>query len=396
MKKIIPLIILLISFLGIYIYHTNTTKKLLNTTTIKINEIKELTIEYGTIPYLKDYLKITNGTLIDKEITYESLGPLTVNYQIKDNNNKIIEKQLELTVTDTTPPVIIVSDILQIEQGSQNRLQDIIMCGDNYDKNPEKIINGSYKIDTIGEYPLTYIAKDSSGNIAQKEFILKVISKNKNTVNKKTNFEEIKNKYKNNDTKIGLDISKWQGNIDFSKIKEAGVEFVMIRIGTQTGFSKENIIDQKFEENITKALANNIKVGIYFHSYATTKEEAITQAKFVLDNIKDYEVTLPISFDWESWTSYNNLNLSLTDLSRVQEAFLDEINNAGYKAARYGSKNYLTNAWQETKYNTWVAHYTDKQTDYQNDYFMWQLCNDGIIKGINGYVDIDIYYNNIK
>lgn len=396
MKKIIPLIILLISFLGIYIYHTNTTKKLLNTTTIKINEIKELTIEYGTIPYLKDYLKITNGTLIDKEITYESLGPLTVNYQIKDNNNKIIEKQLELTVTDTTPPVIIVSDILQIEQGSQNRLQDIIMCGDNYDKNPEKIINGSYKIDTIGEYPLTYIAKDSSGNIAQKEFILKVISKNKNTVNKKTNFEEIKNKYKNNDTKIGLDISKWQGNIDFSKIKEAGVEFVMIRIGTQTGFSKENIIDQKFEENITKALANNIKVGIYFHSYATTKEEAITQAKFVLDNIKDYEVTLPISFDWESWTSYNNLNLSLTDLSRIQEAFLDEINNAGYKAARYGSKNYLTNAWQETKYNTWVAHYTDKQTDYQNDYFMWQLCNDGIIKGINGYVDIDIYYNNIK
>lgn len=396
MKKIIPLIILLISFLGIYIYHTNTTKKLLNTATIKINEIKELTIEYGTIPYLKDYLKITNGTLIDKEITYESLGPLTVNYQIKDNNNKIIEKQLELTVTDTTPPVIIVSDILQIEQGSQNRLQDIIMCGDNYDKNPEKIINGSYKIDTIGEYPLTYIAKDSSGNIAQKEFILKVISKNKNTVNKKTNFEEIKNKYKNNDTKIGLDISKWQGNIDFSKIKEAGVEFVMIRIGTQTGFSKENIIDQKFEENITKALANNIKVGIYFHSYATTKEEAITQAKFVLDNIKDYEVTLPISFDWESWTSYNNLNLSLTDLSRIQEAFLDEINNAGYKAARYGSKNYLTNAWQETKYNTWVAHYTDKQTDYQNDYFMWQLCNDGIIKGINGYVDIDIYYNNIK
>lgn len=396
MKKIIPLVIVLVSLLGLYIYYTQAKQSLSSTITTKISNIKELTIEYGTIPYLKDYLKITNGTLVDKEINYESLGPLTVNYQIKDNNNKIIEKELELTVIDTTPPAIIVSDILKIEQGNKNKLEDIIMCGDNYDKSPEKNINGSYQIDTIGEYPLTYIAKDSSGNIAQKEFILKIIPKNKKTEAKKTNFEEIKNKYKNNSTKIGLDVSKWQGNIDFSKIKEAGAEFVMIRIGTQTGFSEENIIDPKFKENITKALANNLEVGIYFHSYATTKEESLKQAKFVLDNIKDYEVTLPISFDWESWTSYNNLNLSLTDLSRIQEVFLDEINNAGYKAARYGSKNYLTDAWQETKYNTWVAHYTDKQTDYQNDYFMWQLCNDGIIKGINGYIDIDIYYNNVK
>ena len=59
---------------------------------------------------------------------------------------------------------------------------------------------------------------------------------------------------------------------------------------------------------------------------------------------------------------------------------------------RYGSKNYLTNAWQDSKYETWVAHYSDNQTDYSGDYVMWQLCSDGIVSGINGYVDIDVYY----
>lgn len=395
-KKLITIIILLSISLGAYVYFNQPKNSFSEEDSPLIKIKKDLTIEYGKIVYLKDYLEVNNGILLDKEINYESLGPLIINYQIKDNHNKLVNKKLELTVIDTTAPTIIVNSILKIEQGSQKKLTDIIMCGDNYDKSPQRSIEGTYDLNTPGEYPLTYIAKDSNGNTNKLAFTLQVITKSKNNTNTKTLFEEVKNKYQTSHTKIGIDVSKWQGVIDFKKVKEAGAEFVMIRLGTQAGFSKDNILDPKFKENINNALANNLEVGIYFHSYATTKEEALNQAKFVIDNLKDYKITLPISFDWESWSSYNTLNLSLTDLTRIQEIFLDEINKSGYKSARYGSKNYLTNAWQDTKYYTWVAHYTNKQTDYQGEYFMWQLCSDGIIKGINGYVDIDIYYNNIK
>ena len=192
---------------------------------------------------------------------------------------------------------------------------------------------------------------------------------------------------------VGIDVSKWQGTIDWEKVKNAGVEFAMIRVGAQNGFGSDNYLDKEFISNIENALKNDIQVGLYFYSYATTKDEAISQAKWVLNEIKDYKITLPIVFDWESWSKFNNLGISLFDLTSVQEEFLKVIEDAGYVGARYGSKNYLTNMWLDSEYKTWLAHYTDN-TNYEGKYFMWQLCNNGIIDGINGYVDIDVMYIN--
>ena len=351
---------------------------------------KEQIIEYGSIVKVSDYVDVYGGELIDKYIEYTDLGNIDVTFQIKKDDN-ISDESIRFNVVDTKSPVIIMSDTLKIEVGYKDSLVNRIFAGDNYDKSFKKEIVGEYNLNKLGEYPLTIKVEDSNGNKNEKKFTLKVIEKSNNYDNSKTYLDEI-NKYKNDNTLIGIDVSKWQGDIDFKKVKKSGISFVIIRLGTQSDFGGNNILDIKFKQNIKNAIDAGLDVGIYFHSYATTLKEADNQAKFVIDNLKNYKINLPIAFDWESWSSFYKTNLSLTDLTKIQEEFLDKISEAGYTGMRYGSKNYLTNAWQDTKHLTWVAHYADNQTDYQGDYIMWQLCSNGIIDGINGYVDIDIYY----
>ena len=167
----------------------------------------------------------------------------------------------------------------------------------------------------------------------------------------------------------------------------------MIRVGSQKGTKGEYVIDSYFKQNIENALNNDLKVGVYFYSYANSKKEARKQAKWVLNQIKDYEITLPIAFDWECYNSFNQMELSLFGLNEVAESFLDEVENKKYDGMLYGSKNYLNDIWKYHEYDVWLAHYTDK-TDYDSHYVMWQLCQDGKIDGINTLVDINVLYKN--
>ena len=356
-----------------------------------ISLLKELNIQYGSIVKLSDYIKVDDGELIDKDIEYNDLGTINVNYQIK-KDDKVYDKSLQFNVIDTKSPVIIMSDTLKIEVGYKEPLVNKIFAGDNYDKSFKKEIVGEYNLNKLGEYPLTIKVEDSHGNKNEKKFTLKVIEKSNNYSDSKTYFKDIVSKYKKDNTLIGIDVSKWQGDINFKKVKDSGVSFVMIRLGTQSDFDGINVLDVKFKQNIKNAINAGLDVGIYFHSYAKTIKEADEQAKFVIDNLKGYKISFPIAFDWESWSSFYKIGLSLMDLTKIQEEFLGKISDAGYIGMRYGSKNYLTNAWQDSKYATWVAHYSDNQTDYSGDYSMWQLCSDGIVSGIDGYVDIDVYY----
>ena len=134
-------------------------------------------------------------------------------------------------------------------------------------------------------------------------------------------------------------------------------------------------------------------VGIYFYSYASSSEKAKEEANWVLEQIKDYKVTLPIAYDWENWSTFNDYHLSFFGLTSMADTFLDTIHNAGYEGLLYSSKNYLEKLWMPSKYETWLAHYVDKTT-YQGTYRLWQHCNDGKVDGIKGAVDIDVLYVN--
>lgn len=219
-------------------------------------------------------------------------------------------------------------------------------------------------------------------------------SKNKNESNniKPILYEDIIKKYKNNKTKIGIDISHWQGNIDFLQLKKEGVEFAYIRVGRGDGIGNDYVIDSKFKQNIEGFNKVGIPIGVYFYSYANSKKDAKKEAEWVLKQIKNYQVDLEIVFDWENWNLYQDFNLSFYNLTEVSNTFVKVIEKAGYKGMLYSSKNYLETVWYPVKYPIWLAHYTDK-TNYQGKYKLWQLCNNGKIKGIEeNLVDINIMY----
>lgn len=212
----------------------------------------------------------------------------------------------------------------------------------------------------------------------------------KNTIS----FSNAIEKYKKSNTKIGIDVSQWQGDIDWQKVKSAGAEFAIIRVGYQKGYDGENVIDPYFINNITKAKEAKLKVGIYYYSYAKTVKQAKEQAEWVADKLKNYEIDLPVAFDWESWSSFVTCKMSFFDINQVAHTYCNTLKEHGYKTSLYSSKNYLEKVWYPEEFDyIWLAHYTSK-TDYKNKYGMWQFCNTGKIDGINGDVDIDVLYEN--
>ena len=358
----------------------------------------DLTVNVYSNVKVKDFIKDIDGKIVDNnKIKTNELGKVEVEFIYLNSDEKKRKGVFEVEVKDLEEPLIWLSNSYSVRVGDDVNLEDEILCADNYDSNPSCKIKGDYDLNTAGNYSLVYEAEDNSGNTLSVDFTLNVYEQKSVTGGGSssevtyTDFNDILEEHKNDDTLVGIDVSKWQGAIDFSKVKEAGAEFVIIRVGSQNGVGGEYVLDPYFKRNIGKALDNDLKVGIYFYSYADSKKEARKQAEWVIKQIKDYDITLPIAFDFESFTLFNSMNLSLYQLNEVAESYFSTLEDAGYDTMLYGSKNYLNAIWKYNTNKVWLAHYTDK-TDYDKDYMMWQLCQDGVIDGINGYVDIDILY----
>ena len=343
-----------------------------------ILDIKNQEIEITS----KDY-KIDTNSLGDKEIT--------VYYTYDDK--KYVYKD-KISVVDITPPLVFSGTSKTVELNYDKDICNLITYGDNYTGDIKCQIEGDYDLSKIGNYKLLYTLSDSSNNETKVNVTLNVVKKinSTNPSKTKTYFKDIYNTHKKDDTEIGIDVSRWQEDIDFNKVKEAGATFVMMRLGVQSN-NRELSIDTYYKENIKKAKEAGLKVGVYLYSIATSKEEAIEHADFVIKTLDKETLDLPVVFDWESWSSWNSFKISFHDINEIANAFLERIEENGYQGMLYSSKNYLENIWTNKKnYPVWLAHYT-KQTNYQGDYVIWQLCNNGRINGVNGDVDIDIMYN---
>ncbi len=361
---------------------------------INVSLVEKLETEFLSDVKVSDFITDINGKIInDYNINTKKVGKRKVNFKYINDDNIEINYSYDLRIVDTSPPVVWLNDNYTVTLGSEDNLIKDILCGDNYDNNPLCEIIGDYDINKINSYPLIFRATDSSGNITEKNFNLNVVAPNNKTNynNSQTYFSDIIKNYKTKDTEIGLDISHWQGDIDFDKLKKAGVEFVMIRVGRTDGIGGKYVLDTKFERNIKEANRIGIPVGVYFYSYANSEKSAKSDAKWVLDQIKDYKVELPVAFDWENWNSYNEFNLSFFGLTEIANSFLDVFKKVGYEGLLYSSKNYLEKIWLKTDYPIWLAHYTEN-TSYQGNYTFWQICSDGIVDGINAPVDINIRY----
>lgn len=189
----------------------------------------------------------------------------------------------------------------------------------------------------------------------------------------------------------GIDVSKWQGEIDWNKVKEDNVEFAIVR----AGYGKETYQeDPYFDINMQNAKAAGIDCGAYWFSYATTVEEAYQEAEVCYSVIKDYEFEYPIVFDIETDTQRN---LSTATVSAIVEAFCSTLEEKGYYVSVYSYASFLNTKIYSSvleKYDVWVAHFYVDQPEFNGSYGMWQYTDKGSVSGINEDVDLNYAYKN--
>lgn len=185
----------------------------------------------------------------------------------------------------------------------------------------------------------------------------------------------------------GIDVSRWQGEINWSQVAADDVSFVML------GTRSKGAVDPYFHRNIQQASAAGVKVGVYIYSLAVTVEMAEAEADFVLDLIHDYPVSYPVAFDMEDSTQGN---LSKEELAAIANAFCKKISDSGYYPIIYANENWLKNKMDMSlmDYPVWVARYSARPS-YQNP-VMWQATSTGSVKGINGNVDIDFQFKDFS
>lgn len=196
-------------------------------------------------------------------------------------------------------------------------------------------------------------------------------------------------------TTLGIDVSKWQGEIDWEKVKDDGVEFVIIRCGYR-GYTEGTLIeDPMFAQNIKGATAAGLKVGVYFFTQAVNEVEAVEEASMVVSLIRDYDLDYPVFIDTESAGGNGRADhLDAETRTLVCDAFCSTIQNAGYKSGVYASRNWYNervNAAELEDYVIWLAEYRSVPL-YKGYYQMWQYTSKGQIDGIEGNVDLNLSY----
>lgn len=189
----------------------------------------------------------------------------------------------------------------------------------------------------------------------------------------------------------GIDVSKWQGVIDWGKVKKGGVGFAILRLGFTGTASRKCALDGQFRRNLTQCKRHGINTGVYYYSTATTEAQARAEARFVIKQLKGKKLQYPVYIDTEDVLQ---AKLSKDKLTAVVKAFCDEMEKAGYYVGIYANKNWFAEQLNDGKlkaYDKWIAQYNDKCT-YSGAYGMWQYTDKGKVAGINGFVDLNKCY----
>lgn len=191
----------------------------------------------------------------------------------------------------------------------------------------------------------------------------------------------------------GIDVSKWNGSIDWKAVKNSGIDYVIIRCGYRGSSQGALIQDPKYTANIKGAIAANLKVGVYFFTQAVDEAEAVEEASMVLELVKNYKISYPIFLDVEGSGGRGD-KIDKATRTSVIKAFCNTIQEAGYTAGVYANKSWLTNkidASQLNAYKIWLAQYASKPS-YKGRYDLWQYQSTGRVSGISGNVDMNWSY----
>ncbi len=195
---------------------------------------------------------------------------------------------------------------------------------------------------------------------------------------------------------MGIDVSKWNGSIDWNAVKNSGVSYVIIRCGYRGSSSGALIEDPKFRSNIQGAKDAGLKVGVYFFSQAVNEVEAVEEASMAINLVNGYGLNYPIFLDVEASGGRGD-KVDAATRTAVCKAFCNTIQNSGYTAGIYANKTWFESYIQTgslTGYKIWLAQYASSPTYTATRYDMWQYSSKGKVSGINGSVDMNISYMN--
>ncbi len=195
----------------------------------------------------------------------------------------------------------------------------------------------------------------------------------------------------------GIDVSVFQGNINWNAVKADGVDFAFIRLGYR-GYTNGAIkLDTNFHQNIQGAQAAGVRVGVYFYSQAVSRSEAIEEANFCLDELSGYSLDLPVVFDLEGGanSSYRTYGMSTSTAVKMVSAFCDTIESGGYKSMYYSYAKFLAEhegmVAQLEDYDLWMAMYY-RVPFFPYNFKIWQYSSTGSVSGISGGVDMNMMF----
>ncbi len=203
------------------------------------------------------------------------------------------------------------------------------------------------------------------------------------TTTKKTTTTTTKARYN------GIDVARFQGDIDWTKVKKAGIDFVMIRAGYGRCADQ---VDANFKVNIAGAQKAGIDCGVYWYSYALTTADALKEAKTCYNTIKGYKLSYPVAFDIEE---SSQMSLSTTLVSNITKVFCDYLEDQKYYVSVYSFASMLKDKMNSsvlTSYDIWVAHINVSKPNYSGNYGIWQYSHTGRVSGIDTVVDLDYSY----
>lgn len=244
-----------------------------------------------------------------------------------------------------------------------------------------------------------YVFKDINKDLAMHDYDIKgfKITENENSVPTKVEY------YENNKlvSYTGIDVSKHNGTIDWTKVKNAGIDFAILRAGNR-GYGSEGklLTDNTFDANAKGATENGIAIGAYIFSEAITVEEAIEEANLVLSMIEPYEITYPVIIDIEEIANDTGRNESLTpaQLTDIVLAFCDHIKKAGHTPMIYANLKGFVGMLEFERLEgieKWYAYYGN-ELYFPYEVSMWQYTSSGVVDGVNGKVDLNISFKNYK
>ena len=205
---------------------------------------------------------------------------------------------------------------------------------------------------------------------------------------------------------LGIDVSKYQGTIDWGQVKASGVDFAMVRVGYRAKTTGILYEDPGARYNLQEANANGIQTGAYFFSSAVTQEEAREEAEWVASFIAKYKITYPVAYNCEDFQSPDSRQngLSMEERTQIACAFLDTVAAKGYTPMFYASRNEMEGNAQwnmdtlGSRYKVWVSQYPEKpfpetpKSSYSRAHDMWQYTSKGQVAGIRGNVDVNVAY----